>query len=124
MGATIGSLIIDRIIAGGLMHASCAHDLGHGCVVTWSSVAAEQLDALILKAARPDFSQTLWAVKSPMGELNHTTLSCREDYAIKEWMNQEQTATRTLCGHPVPSWEGYEAQGYSCVRCILLERPI
>jgi len=47
MSTTIGALIIDRIIAGSLMHASCAHDPMHGCMVVWSSGAVEQLDALV-----------------------------------------------------------------------------
>lgn len=43
---TTGQRIIDAIITGKLCHASCAHDPNHGCIVVWSSGAAEQLDAL------------------------------------------------------------------------------
>lgn len=115
----IGDKILNEIIKQDMVRA----DTENPSVLVWNSNAEEQLDALISHALQPDTSQTLWAVKSPTGELNHTTIACREDYAIKEWMHQEQMVTRTLCGHPVPSWEGYEAQGYSCVKCFLVERP-
>lgn len=46
MSDSIGQDIINRIISSKLMHAICAHDPNHKCVVVWSSGAAEQLDAL------------------------------------------------------------------------------
>lgn len=42
-----GKQIIDSIIRGGLCSAECAHDKDHGCVIVWSSGAAEQLEALL-----------------------------------------------------------------------------
>lgn len=45
--ATIGTMIIDRIIAGTLLHATCVHSDEHRCLVVWSSGAAEQLEALV-----------------------------------------------------------------------------
>lgn len=40
-----GEQIINRIIEGSLLHAQCSHDETHGCVVVWSSGAAEQIEA-------------------------------------------------------------------------------
>ena len=101
----------------------------------WSAASGERRYADTLKPIQPMTQETetprslavnagsaLWAVKCPDGELNHTTLDVRPDWAVKRWMDQEQLVTRTLCGHPVPSWEGYEAQGYSVVKCDLVER--
>ena len=43
--------IIDAIIAENLLAARCAHDPSHGCLVVWSSAAAEQIDAIIQSAS-------------------------------------------------------------------------
>jgi hypothetical protein len=44
---SIGTEVIDAIIRGGLCHAQCATNSDHGCVVVWSSGAAEQIEALV-----------------------------------------------------------------------------
>ena len=62
-------------------------------------------------------TEILWAIADPSGLINHTTLMCRDQDAIAEWMKQEQTLTRIFRPGPVPSWEGYEAEGYRAVRC-------
>ena len=46
--------IIDKIIEGGLLHATCAEDKDHGCLVVWSSGAQEQIAAIIAKG-KPSF---------------------------------------------------------------------
>jgi uncharacterized protein (DUF1786 family) len=43
---TIGERIIDEIIKGTLLTGKCAHDDEHGCVIVWSSGAAEQIEAI------------------------------------------------------------------------------
>ena len=53
---------------------------------------------------------------------NHTTIDVRPDWAAERFMQQEQTVTRVLKGSPVPSWEGYESEGYSVVPCDIVER--
>lgn len=37
---------MEGIINGNLLRAECAHDPEHGCITTWSSGAAEQIEAL------------------------------------------------------------------------------
>ncbi len=64
----------------------------------------------------------LWGVKSPSGEINHTTLSPRPDHAIEEFMQQEQAVSRLFRRTPCQSWEGYEAEGYSVAPCDIVER--
>jgi hypothetical protein len=39
--------VIDKIIEGGLIKATCAEDKEHECVVMWSSGAQEQIAAII-----------------------------------------------------------------------------
>ena len=41
--------VIDKIIEGGLIHATCSEDENHGCLVVWSSGAQEQIAAIIAK---------------------------------------------------------------------------
>lgn len=43
----IGTRIIDGIISAGLCHSQCADNQEHGCVVVWSSGAAEQIEAIV-----------------------------------------------------------------------------
>jgi hypothetical protein len=44
--------VIDLIISGTLLHATCAEDAAHGCVVVWSSGAQEQIGAHLAKRLR------------------------------------------------------------------------
>jgi hypothetical protein len=64
----------------------------------------------------------LYAIKEPNNSLNFTTIDAREDWAIDNFMKQEQTVTRVFTKHAVPSWEVYEAMGYSVVKCNLVEQ--
>jgi len=41
--------VIDKIIEGGLIKATCAENEQHGCLVAWSSGAQEQIAAIIAK---------------------------------------------------------------------------
>jgi hypothetical protein len=44
--------VIDLIISGKLLHATCAEDANHGCVVVWSSGANEQIGAHLANRLR------------------------------------------------------------------------
>jgi len=41
--------VIDKVIEGGLIKATCSEDREHGCLVVWSSGAQEQIAAIIAK---------------------------------------------------------------------------
>lgn len=85
MSETIGALIIDRIIAGKLMHASCAHDRDHECIVVWSSGAVEQLNALV--AEHSDWLVRKSAINAEFADLVHANadyLESKRDEADKE----------------------------------------
>ena len=64
----------------------------------------------------------LYAVCDPQGNIVHTCLSTKPDEAIEEWLKTEQAmnwignlgrAMRQEGKRYTPSWEGYEAEGYT-----------
>lgn len=50
--AHIGEAIIDAIIKGSLLHASCPDSPESGCIVAWSANAAEQLAQLAIELVK------------------------------------------------------------------------
>jgi len=88
MSAIIGELIIDRVIAGKLMHATCAHDPEHGCAVVWSSGAVEQLNALV--AEHSEWLVRKSAINAELADLvqaNADYLESKRDEADRENAN-------------------------------------
>ena len=47
---TPGDIILEEIVKGNLFHVECPSDPSHVCLVIWSSGAAEQLEAIAMKA--------------------------------------------------------------------------
>ena len=48
--------VIDTIISGNLVHAECAHNEHHNCILVWSSGAVEQIEAVLELAYDPEIS--------------------------------------------------------------------
>jgi hypothetical protein len=78
---------------------------------------------------KPKPSCSLFCVCDPDGNLVFTTISTTEKDSIKEWMDQERVTEeisnlgRVMRGEPktcCPSWEQFEAQGYTIVSVVLL----
>ena len=69
MSQTIGSAIIDAVIAGRLLRAECAHDKGHGCVLVWSGNADEQITEMVNHHELPPYTTraTAYAIKATFG---------------------------------------------------------
>lgn len=66
----------------------------------------------------------LYAVCDPRGDINHTTIAPTDAQAVQLWMDQEQTLTPILCGHPAQSWEVFEAEGYRVVRVDVVSASV
>lgn len=71
----------------------------------------------------------MFAVCDPQGVIVHTTVSTDYQGAIEMWfdvergMNKLANMCRVVRGEPpccMPSWEGYEAEGYRVIRLTLV----
>lgn len=71
-----------------------------------------------------------WTIKDPDGHLIHTHVSTFEDEAIEDFLKTEQAmnalynAARVTHGREeecCPSWEGFEAKGYTAAKVKLTE---
>lgn len=71
-----------------------------------------------------------WAVRDPDGHLVHTFLCTERDEVEQDWIKTEQAmnllynSARVIKGQAqkcTPSWEAFEAEGYSLVRVKLVE---
>ncbi len=64
-----------------------------------------------------------YVIRDPQGHLNHTTVAATESESVGFWMEQEQTLIPVFRGgKPAQSWEVYEAEGFSVVRCDLIPK--
>lgn len=111
---TLGQQIIEAIISGSLCHATCAHDASHGCVVIWSSGAAEQIDALVASAA---------GQKALQDELDITKAALAEAQQDKErldWL--EASPYRHVEGDywdtGNPYWRCQDRKNVNTIACI------
>lgn len=71
----------------------------------------------------------LFCICDPQGVLVQTTVSTNEQSAIDEWMSIEKSmndlsnmfrVVRSERKHCFKSWEGFESEGYTVVKCDLI----
>lgn len=102
------------------------------------AVAAYQARQILESSPHPEPVQVTeeefpyWAVRDPDGHLVHTFLSTEPADVSTEWIKTEQAmnliynAGRVIRGEQLkctPSWEAFEAEGYSLVRVKVAEAP-